>query len=96
MSENIDILLTEFGVPCSFGRVDFVGLVDKPDRDLDFGSPGVRVHDYTLTFRTGAVVLKDGDTVFVDVEDGGAPIQCKVRSPRAIDDGKLTEVGLLT
>ena len=95
MRENIDILLTEFGVPCTFGRTSFVGLIDAPDRDFDFGSTGVRSVDYLLTFKTGAVELNDGDVILVDVQDDGLPIPCKVRSPRKVDDGKLTEVGLL-
>lgn len=86
---DIDVLLGDFGVPCSSGAINFAGLLDMPDSVFDIGGMSIQSGEYSLTYRTGAVSLATGDMVTVD---GTSYV---VRSPaNRLDDGAFSAVKL--
>lgn len=85
--EELDLFLTDFGVPVSAGAVTGVGVLDMPSQVVADGM--VLTTDYKLTVKTsvfGGLLYGDGVTV-----DG---VNYQVREAMKVDDGKFTELML--
>jgi hypothetical protein len=86
-TEELDLFLSDFGVPVSAGAVTGVGVLDMPSQVVADGM--VLTTDYKLTVRTsvfGGLLYGDGITV-----DG---VNYQVREAMKVDDGKFTELML--
>jgi hypothetical protein len=84
-----DTFLDDFGVPCSKGATNFIGLFDMPDIVFDVGSMPMQSSEYSLTFRMGDVSLATSDSVTV------SGVNYIVRSPvNKLDDGVFGAVKL--
>ncbi len=88
-TESPDTFLDDFGVPCSKGTLNFVGLLDMPDTTFDLGGMSIQSREYSLTFRTDDVSFAVGDAVTV------SGVSYIVRSPASqLDDGLFSAVKL--
>jgi hypothetical protein len=86
-TEDLDLFLSDFGVPVSSGAVTGFGVLDMPSQVVADGM--VLTTDYKLTVRTsvfGGLLYGDGITV-----DG---VNYQVREAMKVDDGKFTELML--
>ena len=84
-AENLDVFLSDMGVPCAVGSVAFMGIFDTPSELVGLGHGDVVSNAYTLTVKTsdgiaaglvsGAVVTVNGNLFYARerlVEDDGA------------------------
>jgi hypothetical protein len=86
-TEELDLFLTDFGLPVSAGGMTGVGVLDMPSQVVADGM--VLTTDYKLTVKTsafGGLLYGDGITV-----DG---VNYQVREAMKVDDGKFTELML--
>jgi hypothetical protein len=86
-TEELDLFLSDFGVPASAGAVTGFGVLDMPSQVVADGM--VLTTDYKLTVKTsvfGGLLYGDGITV-----DG---VNYQVREAMKVDDGKFTELML--
>ena len=87
--ESPDTFLDDFGVPCVKGTTNFTALLDMPDTVFDVGGMSIQSSEYSLTFRTGDVVLATGDALTV------SSVAYTVRRPAdKLDDGVFSSVKL--
>jgi hypothetical protein len=86
-TEDLDLFLTDFGVPVSTGVVSGLGILDLPSQVVADGM--VLTTDYKLTVKTSQFGgLLYGDAITVD----GANYQ--VREAMKVDDGQFSELFL--
>ena len=86
-TEDLDLFLTDFGVPVSTGVVSGLGILDLPSQVVADGR--VLTTDYKLTVKTSQFGgLLYGDAITVD----GANYQ--VREAMKVDDGQFSELFL--
>lgn len=86
-TESLDLFLQDFGVPCSSGSVQGVGILDMPTQVISDGM--VLSTDYMLTAKAadfggllaGAVIVVDGVTY-------------EVRETLLVDDGAFAKLSL--
>jgi hypothetical protein len=86
-TEELDLFLSDFGVPVSAGAVTGFGVLDMPSQVVAEGM--VLTTDYKLTVKTsvfGGLLYGDGITV-----DG---VNYQVREAMKVDDGKFTDLTL--
>lgn len=86
-TENLDLFLTDFGVPVSAGAVTGLGILDMPSQVVADGM--VLTTDYKLTVKSvqfGGLLYGDAITV-----DG---VSYQVREAMKVDDGSFTELFL--
>lgn len=89
MPEDLDLFLSEDGLPCVFGAQSFLGILDQPAQVLDFEPTKVQTIEYELRFITSQASLTRGETGTV------AGVAYSVRSaPRQIGDGAFSLVTL--
>jgi hypothetical protein len=89
LTEDLSGYLADFGVPCSRGATNFIGLLDMPDNDFDVGGMSIQSTEYLLTFRSADITLAKGDAVTVNA------IAYLVRSSdNLLDDGKFSAAKL--
>jgi hypothetical protein len=89
MPEDLDIFLSEDGLPCVFGAQSFLGILDQPAQVLDFEPARVQTIEYELRFISTQASLSRGESGTV----GG--IAYTVRSaPRQVGDGAFSLVTL--
>ncbi len=87
LSENLDLFLTDFGVPVTDGVTATTGVLDMPSEVIAGGM--VITTDYALTIKSSVYpTLLHGDTLTVN----GAAY--KVREVRLQDDGLFSIVYL--
>jgi hypothetical protein len=87
ITEDLNLFLSDFGVPVSAGAVTGVGIFDMPSQIVADGM--VLTTDYRLTVKTadfGSLIY--GNTITVD----GASYT--IREAMKVDDGKFTELML--
>lgn len=87
MQENLDIFLTDFGVPATLnGSVTLRVLFDREFSPIEFGAEG---HAITATTRTDSLFgVRHGDTLTI------AGNTYKVIGIQPIGDGKFTDLVL--
>jgi hypothetical protein len=86
-TEELDLFLSDFGVPVSAGAVTGVGVLDMPSQVVADGM--VLTTDYKLTVKTSVFGgLLYGDAITVD------GIAYQVREAMKVDDGRFTELML--
>ena len=87
--ESPDTFLDDFGVPCTFGAINFSGIFEVPDQVYELGGTSIQSNEFLLTFRTSDVNLARGNQVSV------SGVSYLVRSPpNTLDDGAFTAVKL--
>lgn len=87
MPEDLDLFLSEDGLPCVFGAQQFLGILDQPAQVLDFEPAKAQSIEYELRFITAqaSLVRQQSGTV--------AGVAYSVRSaPRQIGDGAFSLV----
>lgn len=89
MPEDLDLFMSEDGLPCVFGAQSFLGILDQPAQVLDFEPAKVQTIEYELRFISAQASLSRGEAGTV----GG--VAFIVRSaPRPIGDGAFSLVTL--
>jgi hypothetical protein len=91
LDEDLDCFLEEHGSRCSVGGVDFIGIKDEPDEQLQIGMLGAQSAMTTLVVKAttiAALGIKSGVTILV----GG--VQYQARNPAKMDDGAFCQVPL--
>jgi hypothetical protein len=90
---DLDALFFDMGIAVVFGSQSIYGILDQPGNDIDLRSLGkVATTDFELTYRTTALSPAPNVQDLITV-DGASYI---VRDVSALDDGKLTKLGLKT
>ena len=87
ITEDLDVLLADFGVSCTAGATTAKGILDMPSQVVSDGM--VLTTDYTLTARAsnfGSLVRGNSITV-----DGTS---YTVRETMLLDDGKFVQIAL--
>lgn len=90
-TENTDVFLRDFGVPCSCGAFNFTGILNKPDETLAAAGVNVLSTMYLLECKTVDVVsasIISGSNITVD---GQAFV---VRDVLSVDDGVFNHLTL--
>ena len=89
MPEDLDLFLSEDGLPCVFGGQSFLGILDQPAQIVDFEPVKAHTIEYELRFISTQASLSSNEAGTV----GG--IAYTVRSaPRPIGDGAFSLVTL--
>lgn len=55
LSENPDVFLRDFGVPCVANAQSFTGILDTPDETMNMGGVNVLSTMYTLRCKSASV-----------------------------------------
>jgi hypothetical protein len=87
--EDLDAFQDDFDVACSQGTSEFLGKLNMPDNVFDLGGMSIQSAEYSLEFRSDAVLLVPGDTVVV----AGVTYLVR-RAPDKLDDGVFSTVKL--
>lgn len=90
-TENPDVFLRDFGVPCVANSVSFTGIFDTPDETLNMVGVNVLSTMYALTCKTTAsqaAALATGSAITVN---GTAFV---IRDVMLEDDGVFTKLSL--
>jgi hypothetical protein len=90
-SENLDVFLADFSVPCSKGATPFLAILDTPDESLGIGIANAMSTMYEIRVKTSDVQLTNllgGDSITVN------GVNYKVRDTMLMDDGAFTRVTL--
>ncbi|MEI8327174.1 MAG: hypothetical protein WCH44_17795 [Betaproteobacteria bacterium] len=91
LTENIGVLLKDFGVPCAAAGYSFTGIFDAPDDTLNMGGINVLSTMYRLTAQTSDVLdgaIESGSVLTVN---GSAFV---VRDVISVDDGVFSHLTL--
>lgn len=84
-TENLNVFLTDFGVPVTSGSYTGLGILDMPSEIIAGGM--VLTTDYQLTVKTSDFpTLNRGDAITVN------SVSYTVREARLADDGQFTNV----
>jgi hypothetical protein len=86
-TEELDLFLSDFGVPVSAGAVTGVGIMDMPSQVVADGM--VLTTDYKLTVKSSVFGgLLYGDAITVE------GVSYQVREAMKVDDGRFTDLYL--
>jgi hypothetical protein len=89
LTEDLSAYLADFGVPCSRGATNFIGLLDMPDNDFDVGGISIQSTEYLLTYRSAVITLSKGDAITV----GGVNFTVR-SSDNLLEDGVFSAAKL--
>lgn len=90
-SENPDVFLRDFGVPCQAGAYAFTGILNKPDETLNMAGVNVLSTMYLLECKASDVVagsIASGSAITVNGQS------FTVRDVLSVDDGVFNHLTL--
>ena len=90
-TENLNVFLRDFGVPCACGAYAFTGVLDLPDDTLNMGGVNVLSTMYVLMCKASDV-LAGGIASSSSITVNGAAFV--VRDVLSLDDGAFNHLTL--
>lgn len=88
-AEDLDVFLSDMGLPCVAGSASFLVLKDEPDELAQLADAAAVSRLYGILYPTASATLKRGDALTVE------GVAYKVREvPRQVDDGVWSKATL--